>query len=283
RVTGVRMVDANTGQVEVVQARMVFLCASAMSSLHILLNSRPAGSERSYFHSNGALGSAVMDHIFRVGVSGDIPGMSEFVEYGRRPGGVYVPRFRNLEAEDLPFKRGYGFQGGAGRQASAPEGFGLSMKHGMREYGPWRFSMGAFGECLPYEDNRVMLNHSKTDRFGTPLLRFDVRFRDNEIRMMDDALEQGMLMLRQAGLTNVTGGRGKHVPGEAIHEMGGARMGHDPATSVLNKWNQAHDAANLFITDGAQMASVSCVNPSLTFMAMTARAADQAVKQMQAG
>jgi choline dehydrogenase-like flavoprotein len=283
RVTGVRMVDANTGQVEVVQARMVFLCASAMSSLHILLNSRPAGSERSYFHSNGALGSAVMDHIFRVGVSGDIPGMSEFVEYGRRPGGVYVPRFRNLEAEDLPFKRGYGFQGGAGRQASAPEGFGLSMKHGMREYGPWRFSMGAFGECLPYEDNRVMLNLSKTDRFGTPLLRFDVRFRDNEIRMMDDALEQGMLMLRKAGLTNVTGGRGKHVPGEAIHEMGGARMGHDPATSVLNKWNQAHDAANLFITDGAQMASVSCVNPSLTFMAMTARAADHAVKQMQAG
>ena len=283
RVTGVRMVDANTGQVEVVQARMVFLCASAMSSLHILLNSRPAGSERSYFHSNGALGSAVMDHIFRVGVSGDIPGMSEFVEYGRRPGGVYVPRFRNLEAEDLPFKRGYGFQGAAGRQASAPKGFGLSMKHGMREYGPWRFSMSAFGECLPYDDNRVMLNHSKTDRFGTPLLRFDVRFRDNEIRMMDDALEQGLLMLRKAGLTNVTGGRGKHVPGEAIHEMGGARMGHDPATSVLNKWNQAHDAANLFITDGAQMASVSCVNPSLTFMAMTARAADRAVKQMRAG
>ncbi|WP_420145391.1 GMC oxidoreductase [Sphingobium sp.] len=283
RVTGVRMVDANTGQAEVVQARMVFLCASAMSSLHVLLNSRPEGSERSYFHSSGALGSAVMDHIFRVGVSGDIPGMNEFVEYGRRPGGVYVPRFRNLDAEDLPFKRGYGFQGGAGRQASAPEGFGLSMKHGMRKYGPWRFSMGAFGECLPYEDNRVMLNHSKTDRFGTPLLRFDVRFRDNEIKMMDDALEQGVLMLRKAGLTNVTGSRGQHVPGEAIHEMGGARMGNDPTTSVLNKWNQAHDAPNLFVTDGAQMASVSCVNPSLTFMAMTARAADQAVKQMKAG
>lgn len=283
RVTGVRMVDANTGKAEVVQARMVFLCASAMSSMHILLNSRPADSERSYFHSNGALGSAVMDHIFRVGVSGDIPGMTDFVEYGRRPGGVYVPRFRNLKSEDLPFKRGYGFQGGASRQAAAPEGFGASMKHGMREYGPWRFSMGAFGECLPYDDNRVMLNFDKTDRFGTPLLRFDVTFRDNEIKMMDDAQEQGMLMLRQAGLTNVTSGRGKHVPGEAIHEMGGARMGRDPGTSVLNGWNQAHDAANLFVTDGAQMASVSCVNPSLTFMAMTARAADRAVNQMKAG
>jgi choline dehydrogenase-like flavoprotein len=283
RVTGVRLVDANTGKAEVVQARMVFLCASAMSSLHILLNSRADGSERSYFHSNGALGSAVMDHIFRVGVSGDIPGMTDYVEYGRRPGGVYVPRFRNLAGEDVPFKRGYGYQGSAFRQPAMPEGFGAGMKHAMREYGPWRFSMGAFGECLPYEDNRVMLNFDKKDRFGTPLLRFDVRFRDNEIRMMDDAQEQGMVMLRQAGLTNVTSSRGKHVPGEAIHEMGGARMGRDPRTSVLNGWNQAHDAPNLFVTDGAQMASVSCVNPSLTFMTMTARAADHAVKQMQAG
>ena len=283
RVTGVRLVDGNTGVAEVIPARIVFLCASAMSSLHILLNSRPAGSQRSYFHSNGALGSAVMDHIFRVNVSGEIPGMTDYVEYGRRPGGVYVPRFRNLADEDLPFKRGYGYQGGAGRQAAAPEGFGAAMKHGMREYGPWRFQMGAFGECLPYDDNRVTLNHNKVDRFGTPLLRFDVRFRDNEIKMMDDAQEQGMIMLRKAGLTNVTSYRGKHVPGEAIHEMGGARMGHDPATSVLNKWNQAHDALNLFVTDGSQMASVSCVNPSLTFMAITARAADQAFKQMQAG
>ncbi|MFK3890153.1 GMC oxidoreductase [Sphingomonas sp. NPDC079357] len=250
---------------------------------HVLLNSRPKDSERSWFHSNGALGSQVMDHIFRVGVQGEIPGMTDLIEYGRRPGGVYVPRFRNLTTEALPFKRGYGYQGQAFRQPAMVDGFGADMKHGMREYGPWRFSMGAFGECLPYDDNRVMLNFNKTDRFGTPLLRFDVTFRDNEIKMMDDALEQGQLMLRRAGLTNVTGGRGKHVPGEAIHEMGGARMGRDPNTSVLNGWNQAHDAANLFVTDGAQMASVSCVNPSLTFMAMTARAADHAVKQMKEG
>jgi choline dehydrogenase-like flavoprotein len=157
------------------------------------------------------------------------------------------------------------------------------MKTGMREYGPWRFNMGAFGECLPYEDNRVLLNFDKTDRFGTPLLRWDMTFRDNEIKMMDDAQAQGELMLRQAGLQNVRSWRGKHIPGEAIHEMGGARMGRDPKTSVLDKFNAAHDAPNLFVTDGAQMASVSCVNPSLTFMAMTARAADHAVKQMKAG
>ncbi len=283
RVTGVRLVNANTGAIEVVPARMVFLCASAMGSLHVLLNSRPEGSERSHFHSNGALGSAVMDHIFKVNIGGDVPGMTEFVEYGRRPGGVYVPRFRNLAPEELPFKRGYGYQGGASRRQPAPEGFGAAMKHGMRTYGGWRFNMSAFGECLPYDDNRAMLNFAKKDARGMPLLRFDVTFRDNELKMMDDAQAEGERMLRQAGLTNVTSNRGTHIPGEAIHEMGGARMGRDPKTSVLNGFNQAHDAANLFVTDGAMMASVSCVNPSLTFMAMTARAADHAVRQMQAG
>ena len=143
--------------------------------------------------------------------------------------------------------------------------------------------MGAFGECLPYEDNRVSLHPDKVDRFGVPLMRFDVTFRDNEIRMMDDARSEGEKMLKAAGLRNVTSSRSEHVPGDAIHEMGGARMGADPRQSVLNKWSQAHDAANLFVTDGAQMASISCVNPSLTFMALTARAADHAVKQMKAG
>ena len=157
------------------------------------------------------------------------------------------------------------------------------MKHGMRGYGPWRFGMGAFGECLPYEDNRVSLHADKVDRFGIPLMRFDVTFRDNELKMMSDARTEGEKMLRAAGLTNVSSEEREHVPGDAIHEMGGARMGADPRASVLNKWNQAHDATNLFVTDGAQMASVSCVNPSLSFMALTARAADYAVKQVKAG
>jgi len=284
RVTGVRVVDANTGQAEVIPARLVFLCASAMASTQILMNSRIPGTGQSHFDNSGTLGRYVMDHIFRVGAAGEVPGLSEYIEYGRRPGGVYVPRFRNNGGEEgVGFKRGYGYQGSASREPAPPQGFGVSMKHGMRQYGPWRFSMGAFGECLPYEDNRVSLHADKVDRFGVPLMRFDVTFRDNEIKMMNDAQVEGEKMLRAAGLTNVVSWHGEHVPGDAIHEMGGARMGDDPRRSVLNKWSQAHDAANLYVTDGAQMASISCVNPSLTFMALTARAANHAVKQLAAG
>lgn len=282
RVTGVRFIDAKTGQAEVVAADLVFLCASAMASNQILMNSRPAGGGRSHFDASGTLGRYVMDHIFRVGIQGEIPGMEDLIEYGRRPGGVYIPRFRNIgKDEDVGFKRGYGYQGSASRDPAAPVGFGAAMKHGMRKYGPWTFSMGAFGECLPYADNRVTLHPDKVDRFGVPLMRFDVRFRDNELRMMADARMQGEAMLKAAGLSNVTSKEGEHVPGDAIHEMGGARMGRDPRASVLNSWNQAHEASNLYVTDGAQMASVSCVNPSLTFMAMTARAADHAVGRMR--
>ncbi|MDQ0252319.1 choline dehydrogenase-like flavoprotein [Sphingomonas kyeonggiensis] len=284
RVTGVRFIDAKTGQAEVVNAGLVFLCASAMASNQILLNSRPAGSGRSHFDSSGTLGKYVMDHIFRVSIDGDIPGMEEYIEYGRRPGGVYIPRFRNNGGDEgVGFKRGYGYQGSARREPAPPVGFGASMKHGMRKYSGWKFGMGAFGECLPYEDNRVSLHADKVDRFGVPLMRFDVRFRENELRMMADARAQGEAMLKAAGLTNVKSYEDEHVPGDAIHEMGGARMGADPRSSVLNKWSQAHDATNLYVTDGAQMASVSCVNPSLTFMALTARAADHAVKQLASG
>ena len=284
RVTGVRVIDTNTNQSEIIPARLVFLCASAMASTQILMNSRPEGSGRSHFDRSRTLGRYVMDHIFRAGAGGDIPGMTEYIEFGRRPGGVYVPRFRNVGGqEEVPFKRGYGYQGSAHRNPADPQGFGASMKHGMRQYGPWRFNMGAFGECLPYRDNRVSLHPDRVDRFGIPQMRFDVTFRDNEIRMMEDARAEGERMLRAAGLTNVTSYQREHVPGDAIHEMGGARMGADPRESVLNRWSQAHDAANLFVTDGAQMASVSCVNPSLTFMAFTARAANHAVEQLRAG
>jgi len=284
KVTGVRVIDAKSRQAEVIPARLVFLCASAMASIQILLNSRVPGSSKSHFDSSGTLGRYVMDHIFRVSISGDIPGMTDYIEYGRRPGGVYIPRFRNVGGEEgVSFRRGYGYQGSARRDPAKPEGFGVSMKHGMRGYGPWKFNMGAFGECLPYEDNRVTLHADKVDRFGIPLVRFDVTFRDNEIRMMDDARSEGEVMLRKAGLLNVTSERKEHVPGDAIHEMGGARMAADPRLSVLNQWSQAHDAANLFVTDGAQMASASCVNPSLTFMALTARAADYAIRQFKAG
>jgi choline dehydrogenase-like flavoprotein len=284
RVTGVRVIDAKTKQTELIPARMVFLCASAMASTQILMNSRIPGTGKSHFDTSNTLGRYVMDHIFRVGISGDIPGLTDYIEFGRRPGAVYIPRFRNVGGEEgIGFRRGYGYQGGARRDPAYPVGFGASMKNGMRNYSGWKFGMGAFGECLPYEDNRVSLHADKVDRFGIPLMRFDVTFRENEIRMMDDARTEGEKMLKAAGLLNVTSGRGEHVPGDAIHEMGGARMSADPRQGVLNKWSQAHDAANLFVTDGAQMASISCVNPSLTFMAFTARATDHAVKQLKAG
>jgi choline dehydrogenase-like flavoprotein len=284
RVTAVRVVDANTKQIEVLPARMVFLCASAMGSTQILMNSRIPGTGKSHFDTSRTLGKYVMDHIFRTGAGGEIPGMTEYIEYGRRPTGVYIPRFRNVDGDEgLGFKSGYGYQGSASRNPAAPQGFGASMKHGMRQYGSWSFGMGAFGECLPYEANHVSLHPDKVDRYGVPLMRFDVTFRENEVRMMADAREQGEAMLKAAGLINVGSWQNEHVPGDAIHEMGGARMGADPRQSVVNKWSQAHDAANLFITDGAQMTSNSCVNPSLTFMALTARAADHAVKQLKAG
>jgi choline dehydrogenase-like flavoprotein len=284
RVTGVRVIDTETKAAEIIPTRLVFLCASAMASTQILLNSRPEGSAKSFFDNSGTLGRYVMDHIFRVSINGEVPGLTDFVEYGRRPGGVYIPRFRNNDPdENVGFKRGYGYQGSAHRGPRWPEGFGAEMKHRMREYGPWFFNMTAFGECLPYEDNRVSLSPTKVDRFGVPQLQFNVTFRDNELKMMADAREQGEAMLTKAGLLKVTSSVGEQVPGDAIHEMGGARMGADPQQSVLNRWSQAHDAANLFVTDGAQMASVSCVNPSLTFMAMTARAAARAVKEMEAG
>lgn len=226
KVTGVRYVDAKTGQAQTVSANLVFVCASAMASVQILMNSRAPGSERSHFDSSGTLGRYVMDHIFRVGVSGEIPGMEDLIEYGRRPGGVYVPRFRNLKGDEgLGFRRGYGYQGSAFRNAAKPVGFGAEMKHGMRRYGPWQFSMGAFGECLPYEDNRVSLHASKVDRFGVPLMKFDVTFRDNELKMMADARREGEAMLRAAGLKNVTSGESEHVPGDAIHEMAARAWG----------------------------------------------------------
>jgi choline dehydrogenase-like flavoprotein len=282
RVTGVRFIDAKTGLAEVVNANLVFLCASAMASTQILMNSRAPDGARSYFDTSGTLGRYVMDHIFRVQMTGEIPGMSEYIEYGRRPGGVYLPRFRNIGGDEgVGFKRGYGYQGSAWRDPQEPVGFGASMKQGMRQYGPWQFSIGAFGECLPYSDNQVSLHADKVDRFGVPLMRFDVTFRDNELRMMEDARVQGEAMLKAAGLSHITTKVGEHVPGEAIHEMGGARMGLDPRKSVLNGFSQAHDASNLYVTDGAQMASVSCVNPSLTFMALTARAAHHALEQMR--
>ena len=287
RVTGVRVVDANTQEAKVWRSRIVFLCASAMASTQILLNSRLPGSERSFADSSGFLGRYIMDHLFRTDFGGTVPdpALDQYIAYGRRPNGVYIPRFRNLNGQDADadFVRGYGMQGAAGRSPAGAGGFGKTMKEAMRGYGPWTIRFSAFAECLPYKDNMVSLNPAKLDRYGVPLAVFNVTFRDNEMKMMRDAALQGEAMMKAAGLTGVNSSNEEHVPGDAIHEMGGACMGEDPRSSVVNRWSQLHDAANVFVTDGSQMASTSCVNPSMTFMALTARAADHAVKLVKAG
>ena len=287
RVTGVRTLDANTQEEKIYSSRIVFLCASAMASTQILLNSKLPGSERSFADASGMLGHYIMDHVFRTYFWGTVPDkeLDPYIAYGRRPNGVYIPRFRNLNGQDpdADFVRGYGMQGAAGRSPATPGGFGKAMKEGMRAYGPWTIRFTAFAECLPYKDNTLSLNPGKLDRFGVPLAVFNVTFRENEMRMMRDAAQQGETMMKAASLVDVGSANEEHVPGDAIHEMGGACMGADPRTSVVNRWSQAHDAANLFITDGSQMASTNCVNPSMTFMALTARAADHAVKLVKAG
>lgn len=285
RITGVTAIDTKTGLATTYHSRIVFLCASAMASVQILLNSKLPGSDRSFADGSGTLGRYVMDHIFLAGVNAELPVPGDVVGFGRNPAGAYIPRFRNLpgQREQVDFVRGYAYQGESQRWESAPKGFGAPMKQGLRRYGAWHYANTMFGECLPYRDNRISLHPHKKDKFGVPLAVFDVSFRDNEHRMVADSLKQIKLMLDAVGATKIETYENEHIPGEAIHEMGGARMGHSPEDSVLNKWSQAHAAPNLFVTDGAQMASTSCVNPSITFMALTARAADYALKQVKEG
>ncbi|ESQ86112.1 hypothetical protein AEAC466_02675 [Asticcacaulis sp. AC466] len=287
KVTGVRAIDANTRAAQTYRARIVFVCASAMASVQILLNSRLDGSQRSFADSSGLLGRYIMDHPMLTVFSGNLPDgtYSDLIEYGRKPTGVYIPRFRNLKGQDpdADFVRGYGCQGGGSRGVANAVGFGAAMKEGLRKYGRWSIGFNVFGECLPYTDNTVTLHPDKVDRFGVPQALFNVTYRDNEHKMMTDAAVQGEKMMRAAGLVDVSSEQRPHIPGDSIHEMGGACMGKDPRTSVTNKWNQLHEADNVFVTDGSAMSSTSCVNPSLTFMAFTARAADYAVKQLKAG
>lgn len=227
------------------------------------------------------------DYISAVGITNEF---SDKYYKGRRPNGVYMPRFRNLNGrdEDVDFVRGYGYQGMAlpaewKSTAMSIPGFGADYKRALRKPQGWAMALVGFGECLPYRDNQVTLDAKLVDRFGIPQLRFDIEYKDNEKRMQKDATKQAVAMLKAAGMPQVIPIGAGDVPGTAIHEMGGARMGKDPKESVLNAHNQAHDIPNLFVTDGSCMTSASCVNPSLTFMALTARAADYAVKQLQAG
>jgi choline dehydrogenase-like flavoprotein len=216
-----------------------------------------------------------------------MPGYTDDYYKGRRPGGVYIPRFRNFGEKSEKFLRGYGFQGGAGRagwqRAKYNKGIGKSFKDSMTQPGQWNFTLWGFGESLPKYENQISLHQSETDKWGMPVPVMDVAITNNEKAMIKDMSDTAVEMLEAAGLTDIRGFyEGEAPPGGAIHEMGGACMGHDKKTSYLNKWNQSHEVDNLFVTDGSAFPSVSCVNPSITFMAFTARAVDYADKQMKA-
>ncbi len=287
RVTGVRVIDRETREELEFHARVVFLGASALESTRILLNSTSADFPDGLANSSGALGKYLMDHTMCVDTRATFDGWDDRTTRGRRPNGIYIARFANVTEPSPDFERGYGFQGAAeregwGRGAYIP-GFGADFKRELTRPGPWEFRMHAFGECLPREENHVALDPGRVDAWGIPTLRIHCEWSDNERTMMRDAVRQAAEMLEAAGGRNIRPQPVISPPGLAIHEMGTARMGRDPSTSVLNAFNQAWDVPNLFVIDGAAMASSGCQNPSLTYMALAARASHYAVEASRRG
>jgi glucoside 3-dehydrogenase (cytochrome c) catalytic subunit len=286
RVSGVRVIDGETKHALEFQGRVIFLCASTLESARILLNSATPDFPSGLANSSGELGHNVMDHIMGGGANGKITAPADKKPVGRRPNGIYVPRFRNLAGgPKSTFLRGYGYQGGAGREgwgrgADLP-GFGADWKKALRDPGDWSFGLYGFGECLPNHNNYVEIDKTKNDAWGIPVLKIHCSYGDNEWALMQDASIAAAEMLAAAGAREITPYIDHNPPGKAIHEMGTARMGRDPKTSVLNAHNQAHDIPNLFVTDGACMASTANQNPSITYMALTARACDYAVSAMK--
>ena len=287
KAAGVRVIDTQTKAALEFRARVVLLCASTLESARILLNSATPEFPNGLANSSGELGHNLMDHITAGGASARIPGNEDKLELGRRPNGIYMPRFRNVKSKHKDFVRGYGFQGGAHREGwnrgIVQTGFGADFKKALSRPGPWHFLFGGFGECLPNHNNYVELDKEKVDAWGIPTLRIHCAWGENELALRKDMATSAAEMLEAVGGKDVVPFQRQDPPGFAIHEMGTARMGRDPKTSVLNTFNQAHDVKNLFVTDGAAMVSSSCVNPSLTYMALTARACDYAVRQMKKG
>lgn len=286
-VTGVRIIDGQSKETFEFQGRVVFLCASALESARILLNSADDEFPDGLANSSGQLGRNLMDHVMGGGAKAEIPGHEDRTQQGRRPNGIYVPRFRNVKHKHPAFMRGYGFQGGGFREdwqrAVDMTGFGPEFKNMLKKPGPWKFDLYGFGECLPNPANYVEVDKEKTDAWGIPALRIHCVFGENERALLKDMAVTAAEMLAAAGARNIQTYVEDNAPGLTIHEMGTARMGHDPKTSVLNSHNQAHDVKNLFVTDGACMTSSACVNPSLTYMALTARACNYAVGLMKRG
>ncbi len=284
KATGVEIIDTETMQTEEFYAKLIFLNASTVATAFILLNSTSSRFPNGLGNGSDQVGRNLMDHHKGLTISAAVEGFEDSYYYGRRPTSIYIPRFRNVKEKHPGFLRGYHYGGGAYRprqQSNLP--IGGDFKDAMTEPGPWQINLWAFGECLPYTDNRITLNHDKKDQWGRPLVAVDCGFRENEKAMHDDTKTMGLEILEAAGFKNPVARGSISFPGNANHEMGIARMGHDPKTSVLNKYNQMHEVPNVFITDGSCMTSGSCVNPSITYMALTARACDYAVGEMKKG
>ena len=285
---GVLVIDAETNETHEFYAKVIFLCASALGSTFILMNSANDEMPNGMGNASGELGHNLMDHHFRLGARGTFDGFGDKYYKGRRPNGFYIPRFRNVDAASTrkDYLRGFGYQGRASRTNWMRDirelnvGLGAELKKQLVIPGPWQMGMTAFGECLPYHENKVTLNTEVLDKWGQPTLTFDAEWKENEWTMRKDMMNSAAEMLEASGFKDVQTYDASSWPGLGIHEMGTARMGRDPKTSVLNKWNQVHEVKNVFVTDGAAMTSAGCQNPSLTYMALTARACDFAVKEL---
>lgn len=284
KATGVRVIDSNTKETTEYFSKIVFVNASTLNSSLILLNSTSSRFPNGMGNDSGELGHNLMDHNYDAFISGEHEGFKDKYYLGRRPTGVYIPRFRNYGADkQSDFVRGYAYSGGGSRPAFSEQSekvFGKSLKEDLTQLGPWRFGMNAMGECLPYHENKALLSKTETDPWGIPLLEIDAEFKENEKMMTKDMYKSGVEMMEKAGFKNIQASSMNRNLGGNIHEMGTARMGRDPKTSVLNGNNQVWGAKNVFVTDGACMTSSACQNPSLTYMALTARAAHYAVEQL---
>jgi choline dehydrogenase-like flavoprotein len=261
------------------------LCASTFGSAFILLNSVSTRFPNGFGNDSGELGCNIMDHHLDVGAGAFVDGFQDRYYSGRRPNGFYVPRYRNIGKDKRDYLRGFGYQGSATRldwpSLMDDTALGAQLKQKAVKPGPWHISLGGFGEILPYHDNRVTLDRSRKDKFGLPLLAFDAGLKQNEFSMRKDMANDAAEMLAAAGFRDVRPSDSVIGVGLGIHEMGTARMGRDPKTSVLNAWNQVHACKNVYVTDGACMTSAACQNPSLTYMALTARAANHAVEELK--
>jgi choline dehydrogenase-like flavoprotein len=286
KASGVRVKDATSGEITEYTARIIFCNASTVGTTAILLNSRSETFPNGLGNNSGEIGHNIMDHHYGMGASAFWPGNEDDYYQGRKPTGFYIPRFTNIDEQTQrsDYRRGFGYQGGARRVENIPEGkVGVALKQEIFKPGGYRIGMTCFGEMLPHHDNRMYLNFDERDQHGMPIITFDAKLRENELALREHGVKCAVEMLEAAGCTNIQSYNSLTAPGACIHEMGTARMGRDPKTSVLNQWNQMHDVANVFVTDGACMTSSGTQNPSITYMALTARAVDYAHKQIQAG